>query len=164
MRKASVPTIVLLLFGFGMPGWALAGYGEGVAAYKRGDYISALREFRRLAKQDDAEAQRFLGGMHLFGRGVPQSDTEAAKWYKMAAELGNAKAQYRLGGMYYTGRAVPQDRVVAHMWFILSGSSGDPHGIKWRDATAARMTAAQVAEAQRLARERMAKFGASRNK
>ena len=160
MKNASVAAIMFLLLGLGSPGLSKAGYPEGVAAYKRGNYVAALQEFRRLAGQGDARSQRFLGGMYFFGRGVPQSDTEAVKWYSKAAAQKNAKAQFRIGRMYYAGRGVPQDRVVAHMWFILAVSSGHPRAVKWRDATAARMSAAQVTEAQRLAKEWMTKFSA----
>jgi TPR repeat protein len=38
-----------------------AGFDEGVAAYKRGDYTTALREFRPIAEQGDAPAQYTLG-------------------------------------------------------------------------------------------------------
>jgi TPR repeat protein len=35
--------------------------------------------------------------MYHLGRGVPQNDKEAVKWYRKAAEHGHAKAQYGLG-------------------------------------------------------------------
>ena len=35
--------------------------------------------------------------MYDDGRGVPHSDTEAAKWYRKAADQGNAKAQLNMG-------------------------------------------------------------------
>jgi uncharacterized protein len=42
---------------------------------------------------------------------------------------------------------VPQNFVQAHKWFQLAGSS------LYRDTLAAKMTPAQIAEAQKLARE-----------
>ncbi len=60
--------------------------------------------------------------------------------------------------MYYKGRGVPQDYVQAHMWLNLAASRF-PQGtdrdmaVKIRDILAAKMTPAQIAEAQRLARE-----------
>ena len=56
-----------------------------------------------LAEQGDAEAQISLGIMYDYGRGVPEDDTEAVKWYRKAAEQGVAKAQYNLGVMYTNG-------------------------------------------------------------
>ncbi len=60
--------------------------------------------------------------------------------------------------MYANGRGVPQEYVQAHMWFNLAefhSSPGRVHdkAVQDRDAVAKRMTPAQVAEAQRLARE-----------
>ena len=71
---------------------------EGEAAWKRGDYATALREFRPLAEQGNAKAQNELGLMYDKGRGVPQDNAEAAKWYRMAAVQGYAKGQLALGG------------------------------------------------------------------
>ncbi len=56
-----------------------------MTAYQRGDYATALREFRRLAEQGDAEAQFNLGSMYYHGYGVPQDYVQAHMWYKLAA-------------------------------------------------------------------------------
>ncbi len=58
------------------PAWA--GFDEGVAAYNRGDYATALREWRPLAKQGNAKAQHNLGVIYDKGRGITQDDAEAA--------------------------------------------------------------------------------------
>jgi len=106
---------------------------------------------------DDAEAQYNLGVMYATGRGVPQDDAEAVRWYRLAAEQGDADAQGNLGFMYGNGQGVPQDYVEAHMWANLAAaqSSGEDRD-RWvenRDINAAKMTAEQIAEAQRRARE-----------
>ncbi len=153
--KRLVLTIAILI-GLAAPAWA--GFAEGVAAYKRGDYETALRELRPLANQGNAEAQFNLGVMYDKGEGVPQDDTEAVKWYRKAAEQGYAEAQYSLGLMYVKGGSVPQDHVRTHMWFNLAASRLPPGedrdtSAKLRDNLAVKMTPAQIAEAQRLARE-----------
>ena len=51
---------------------AEAGFDEGVAAFKRGDYATALREWRPLAEQGDADTQFNLALMYRKGEGVPQ--------------------------------------------------------------------------------------------
>ncbi len=93
--------------GLTAPGWA--GLDEGVAAYKRGDYATALREWRPLAEQGHAKAQNNLGFMYRKGRGVPQDYAKAMKWYSKAAAQGDTIAQNILGNMYYEGRGVLQD-------------------------------------------------------
>jgi len=55
--------------------------------------------------------------------------------------------------MYESGEGVPQDYVAAFMWLNLSASTGDPQAIDRCDLVAAKMTPAQIAEAQRAARE-----------
>lgn len=72
---------------------------------------------------------------------------------RRAAEQGDATAQFNLGLMYSTGRGVPQDYVAAHMFFNLAGAKGNEDARKTRDQLATKMTASQIAEAQRRARE-----------
>ena len=60
--------------------------------------------------------------------------------------------------MYAWGTGVPQDYVQAHMWFNLAVSrsrSGEAYdtAAELRDAFADLMTPAQIAEAQKLARQ-----------
>src|SRR3989337_2179963 len=75
-----------------------------------------LLEVRRAAEQGSAAAQFYLGTMHDRGKSVPQSYTEAAKWYRMAAEQGEATAQSQLAGLYANGKGVPQDYAEAVKW------------------------------------------------
>jgi hypothetical protein len=72
-------------------------YKEGIDAYNRGDYVTAMRRFSPLAKQGDAPARFYVGWMYANGRGVSKNDAEAAKWYRLAANQGIASAQYCLG-------------------------------------------------------------------
>ena len=96
---------------------AEATFNAGAAAYKRGDYATALREWRPLAEQGHAKAQYNLGNMYSKGRGVPQDNAEAVKWYRKAAEQGVVQAQNNLGNMYENGRGVPQDYAEALQWY-----------------------------------------------
>ena len=80
----------------------------------------------------------------------------AAQLFRSRAEQGNARAQNNLGGMYTQGRGVPQDFIRAHMWFnvaaaALSGDEGKA-AMKNRDHVASQMTAAQIGQAEVMAR------------
>ena len=123
--------------------------GEGVPQ----DYVEAVRWLRLSAEQGLAAAQFELGAMYEFGWGVPQDYVEAVRWLRLSAEQGNARAQSNLGAMYGNGEGVPQDYVQAHMWFNLAAAQGNADAAKNRDITAKMMTPAQIAEAQKLARE-----------
>ena len=59
--------------------------------------------------------------------------------------------------IHQLGRGVPQDFVQAHMWDNLAAAHGETRSAEARDALAQRMTPAQIAEAQKLAREWKAK-------
>jgi TPR repeat protein len=77
----------------------------------------------------------------------------AVFWFSQAAEQGDVLAFAKLGWMYAEGRGVRQDFIQAHMWYNLSAAQGEPRAAEARDALATQMTPAQIAEAQRLARE-----------
>src|SRR5262245_60877855 len=94
------------------------------AAYDRGDYATALRLWRPLANQGDADAQFSLGLMYLNGQGVPQNYAEALKWFRLAAEQGRADAQNNFGVMYHNGLGVPQNYAEAAKWYRLAADQG----------------------------------------
>ncbi len=142
---------------------ASAQYNLG-SMYRRGrgvpqDDAEAVKWYRRAAEQSDADAQFNLGLMYRRGRGVPQDDAEAVEWYRKAAEQGNDMGQFVLGLMYSLGQGVPQDYVAAHKWFSLAASHGTDRATEAQGIVAAKMTPAQIAEAQRLAREWRPKKG-----
>ncbi len=114
MRTATV-LVALVVVLVAAPAWA--DFQAGVEAATRGDYATALKEWRPLAEQGDALAQSLLGVMYAEGLGVPQ------------------------------------DFVQAHMWFNLAGAGGYEPAPELRAIMAKHLTPAQIAEAQRLARE-----------
>ncbi len=124
---AGLALVAALCAGFtlGLTAPAWAGLDEGMAAYNRGDYATALREWRPLAEQGVAEAQSRLGFMYTFGEGVSQDHAEAVKWFRKAAEQGHADAQYRLGFAYqYSSRGVPKDDTEAAKWYRKAAEQG----------------------------------------
>jgi uncharacterized protein len=100
-------------------------FNDGVAAYQRGDYTSAIRYFRPLAENGNGDAQYNLGIMYDKGLGVPADNTIAAGWYRKAADLGIADAQCDLGILYMEGRGVPKDDAVAAAWFRKAADRAD---------------------------------------
>jgi len=113
VRRIIVAATLLIAF----MATARADFQDGFAAADRGDYATALREWRPLAEQ------------------------------------GDASAQYNLGLMYDKGQGVPQDYVQAHLWYNLAAAQGTEKARRFRDFIAEEMTLAQIAEAQRLARD-----------
>ena len=152
-----------------MVGAALAGPLEDAdAALIRKDYAKALQLYRPLAANGDPSAQVNLGYMYDEGLGVPRDYGEAVKWYRRAADQGDALGQNNLANMYRDAVGVPQDYVQAHLWFNLAAQRFVPKekrdvAAKDRDNVAAKMTAAQIAEAQRLAQHWKPKPKSSRD-
>jgi len=134
--------------------------GQGVPQ----DYVEAAAWFRKGADQGHAGAQSRLGSLYYLGRGVPHNSAEALKWSRLAADEGDSQSQILLHSMYRYGEGVPQDYVEAHKWANLATAraNGDDREqyAEFRDDLAERMPPAQLAEAQKLAREWQAAFDA----
>ena len=124
-----------------------------MAAFERGDYATALREWLPLAEQGVVTAQYNLGFAYDEGYGVPQNDAEAVKWYRKAAERGFAQAQYNLGVMYYFGSGVPVNSVKAYMWWSLAMAQGNESATKNLNIIKEEMNFAEISIAQELASE-----------
>ena len=60
---------------------------------------------------------------------------------------------FELGMMYAAGRSVPTDLVLAHKWFNLAAMRGNGDATRLRREIAEEMSAAEIAAAQRAARD-----------
>ena len=100
-----------------------ADFDKGMEAYDKGDFKTALEEWR--PHQGYASALYNLALTYRNGEGVPKDDKEAFKWYRLAAEQGHASAQNNLALMYTYGLGVPKDFKTAFKWFALSAEQGD---------------------------------------
>ncbi len=92
----------------------------------------------------------FDEGVAAYDRGDYAADSRE---FKPLAEQGFAVARGSLGVMYANGVIVPQDLVQAHLWFNLAAAQGSDLVRKKREIIARKMTPAQIAEAEWLARE-----------
>ena len=87
---------------------------------------------------------------------APASPEQITEW-RQAAERGDGAAQYKLGVMYATSQAKTKDDVVAYMWFNLAAAQGNEEARGRKGTLSKRMTREQIAEAQKLSREWVAK-------
>jgi uncharacterized protein len=117
--------IVLVLSIVCLPTSAWADYQAGMDANNRGDYATALREWRPLAEQGFTAAQFNLGQLYANGQGVPQDYVQARQWWEKAAAQGDANAQVSLGALYDNGQGVPKNYKTAVYWFRLSANQGN---------------------------------------
>jgi TPR repeat protein len=72
---------------------------------------------------------------------------------EIAAGANNATALLELGIMYSTGRDVEQDLISAHKCFNLAAMQGLKEAREYRQEIASEMSADEIAEAQRQARD-----------
>ena len=107
----------------------------GDSARLSGNYVIAMKWWRRAADRGNAAAQMKLAGLYEGRGGIPTDYTQAYKWYDIAAEIVGAKIDALPVAASHNGEKDNSDQ----LWY--------------RDQVAKHMTASQIAEAQRLARE-----------
>lgn len=81
-----------------------------------------------LAEEGDPAAQFYVGQMHFYGYGAPQSHAEAVRWHRAAAEQGHATAHILLSNAYLYGRGVPQDAAESTRWLRVLADQGNRSG------------------------------------
>lgn len=72
---------------------------------------------------------------------------------ELAPGGGTSDGLFQLGLMHCVGRDAPVDLVSAHMWFNLAALRGNVEAKRYRMEIAAEMTKAEIAQAQRQARD-----------
>jgi TPR repeat protein len=145
----------------------------------REDPAKAAAWFLKAAKQGNQQAQASLGEIYsgggvdlwLSAKGpikygnVSADFPKAAKWYRTAIDQGYStihsanllgNATYQLAMMYMAGKGVSRDPVQAYKWFSIAADWYEefriPHfSIRWRDDLKKTLTAAQLAEGEKLA-------------
>lgn len=110
------------------------------------------------AAQGYAKAQYRLGVMYAEATGVKQDYKQALEWFRRSAEQGFVPAQYRLSLLYAKGRGVTKDYIEAYKWCYAAARTNESYAIKALEKIAAKIDAAQLAEASRLGEELMARF------
>ena len=124
MKQLLLSSILLLTVMVGPSGSFGADFQNGMDAAQRGDFATALKEWKPLAEQGDAHTQYNLGVMYRKGRGITRNYKTAVEWYTRAADQEDASAQNNLGHMYQNGKGVPQDHAEAFKWYRLAANQG----------------------------------------
>lgn len=101
---------------------ALADVKDGVDAWGRGDYKTAISEWRGPANAGDADAQFNMGQAYKLGRGVPMDMTKAEQFYKRAADQGHLQANDNYGLILFQ----TQRRQEAVPYLQASANRGEP--------------------------------------
>jgi len=118
------------------------------AELRQGEIAGSPEWSRKIMEGTTADAQSALGEAYAYGNGVPQDYTQAAAWYRKAADLGNAYAQRDLGDLYCNGGVIkfvdapggskrgirddgggefPNDYSLAAIWYRRAAEQGDEY-------------------------------------
>jgi hypothetical protein len=143
-RAIAVVAVIFLV----VPAAAADGLGDGLAAYDRGDYRSALEAWKGAAATGNVAAMNAIAGLYAQGEGVRRDPSVAAAWYRRSAERGNPIGQLNLGDMHGRGAGVPRDRGEAYFWLSLAAAQGNAWSAERKKEIARTMTAAEIAAAQ----------------
>jgi len=79
----------------------------------------------KAAELGSTAAQYHLGVCYALGDdGYRKDESEAIKWYEMAAKAGDAGAQYNLGSMLFYGEGTKKNLVQARHWLYRAARQG----------------------------------------
>lgn len=120
MVRSALATLGLLAAIWTSP--VLADVKAGVDAWSRGDYTTAVKEWRQPAINGDADAQFNLGQAYKLGRGVPVDLKAAEEWYRKASLQGHLQAEDNYGLILFQNG----DRQQALPFIQKSAGRGEP--------------------------------------
>ena len=85
-----------------------------------------LKKLEKEVAEDSLPEEEMLARAYacLEGKGVPQDKTEAARWFRKAAEQGHGEAQYRLAMLLLSGDGVRRDTAEATRLFRKAAEQG----------------------------------------
>lgn len=102
------------------------------------------------AQAGDPAAETRLGDFYA-DQSTPEGYTEAAGWYKKAAEKGFGEGEYKLGIAYCWHEGVAQDYAEGYYYIALGIGDGVEDSNHWLNFAASHMTAAEIAAAKEKA-------------
>ncbi|HJQ62086.1 MAG TPA: hypothetical protein VJ834_04440 [Burkholderiales bacterium] len=98
---------------------------QALDALRCRDFDSAFALFHRLATQDNALAQHFLGWMNEQGIGCEVSYSDAVHWWQLAARGGIPEAMVGLAHALENGRGAGRNTMEAYCWYLAASRLGD---------------------------------------
>lgn len=122
MNRTRLSSLVAACLALGIAAPALADLERGYEAWDKGDYTSAVREWRDLAARGNPDAQFNMAQAYRLGRGVEQNMAQAETLMAKAAAQGHIRAIDTYGLLLFqNGR-----REEAIPYVISSAERGNP--------------------------------------
>ncbi|MEJ7776009.1 MAG: tetratricopeptide repeat protein [Sphingomicrobium sp.] len=125
MRRIKLIAAGLLAVATAAPALASPTVRDGISAWQKRDFITAVAIWRSLAQKGDADAAFNLGQAYRLGRGVKVDLAEAHKWLEQAARAGHLDAQTTLGLLLFDSGG----RAAAMPWLKSAAERGDPRAL-----------------------------------
>lgn len=120
MRRVMWAAVGVMAIGTALP--ALADVKAGVDAWSRGEYKTAVDQWRGPAIAGDADAEFNLGQAYKLGRGVPVDPAQAESWFHKAALQNHRQAEDNYGLALYQDHKLSD----AVPWLEKSAARGEP--------------------------------------
>jgi localization factor PodJL len=135
-------------------GFAQAQYRLGTL-YERGlgapaDLGRARTWYQRAADGGNVKAMHNLAVLSAGGHSGTPDYAAAARWFQLAADRNLPDSQFNIGVLYESGLGVEKDLRAALKWFSLAAQAGDKEAVRRRDQLKPRLSATDVAEANRM--------------
>lgn len=124
------------------------------------DTQKAINLLQKSAAQNNSDAESKLGLLYLVGEVVDKNYLVAKEYLEKAAFKGNYAAQNNLAVMYEKGQGFPKDYISAYHWYNLASADTGKVGqnaAKNRDLLESRLSSLQLAQAQAMTRDFLAK-------
>ena len=101
-------------------------YRDGLAAWVKGDFVTAVRILTPLADNGDPAAQTVLGGAYVDGWGVEKDCAKGLELLSKAAQAGARHAEYLMGRLSATGTCVTKSDEDALFHYKSAAAKHDP--------------------------------------
>lgn len=126
--KTSIFSLLAMLAataGFAAPASTGKTVRDGISAWQRADYSSAVAIWTPLASKGDADAAFNLGQAYRLGRGVPVDLAKAQTWLEKSARAGHLDAQTTLGLLLFDSG----NQKAAMGWLQKAAERGEPRAM-----------------------------------
>lgn len=125
VRGFNVLAAALLGLALAQPALASQSVRDGILAWQKQDYTTAVAIWRPLAEKGDADAAFNLGQAYRLGRGVKVDLADAHHWLESAAGAGHLDAQTTLGLLLFDSG----DRSGAMRWLKAAAERGEARAL-----------------------------------
>jgi len=102
---------------------AASEFGDGMAAYRAGDYATARAKWLPLADSGHTRAMNNMGLIFKKGLGAPKDLEKAFGYFLRSSQQGFSLAQFNLAGMYQKGLGTKRNPEKAVEWMRIAADN-----------------------------------------